>query len=419
MTIFKHVTLRSSLLAATLLASPLFVAMPPPAAAQIAIDISVQTAPPELAVDEQPAMQEVGDIWTPGYWGWAQEVGYYWVPGSWVQPPAQNVLWTPPYWGWANGAYLLHEGYWGQTVGYYGGVNYGYGYGGNGYEGGRWQNGRFAYNQSVNNFGSAHVTDVYTSNVTVVNNTRVSYNGGTGGLRTEPTAAQRQVEQEHHTPMTTAQTSYVKTAAANPAFAASHNGGHPVVPATTRVAQPDAPGVAHAEHPGANDRADTAKPADRAAARPGEMTLARPVDHAAARPGEMPAARPAAQTAVRPGEVTPSRPEEHTATRPAEMAPARPAAQAAVRPAEMAPARPEEHAAPRPAEMTPARPAEHAVARPAEMAPVRPAEHMAARPAEPAAPHPGPEAPHPAVAQAAPPHPAAGGHAEPGKKEER
>lgn len=56
-----------------------------------------------------------------------------------------NVLWTPPYWGWTAGACVFHEGYWGRSVGYYGGVNYGYGDGGNGYEGGRWEDGHFAY----------------------------------------------------------------------------------------------------------------------------------------------------------------------------------------------------------------------------------------------------------------------------------
>jgi hypothetical protein len=40
---------------------------------------------------------------------------------------------------------VFHEGYWGRSVGYYGGVNYDYGDGGNGYEGGRWEDGHFAY----------------------------------------------------------------------------------------------------------------------------------------------------------------------------------------------------------------------------------------------------------------------------------
>jgi hypothetical protein len=34
---------------------------------------------------------------------------------------------------------FFNEGYWGLGVGFYGGINYGFGYFGHGYEGGRWQ----------------------------------------------------------------------------------------------------------------------------------------------------------------------------------------------------------------------------------------------------------------------------------------
>ena len=59
-------------------------------------------------------------------------------PGVWVRPPQVGLLWTPGYWGWGGGAYLFHAGYWGPHVGFYGGVNYGFGYGGVGFGGGRW-----------------------------------------------------------------------------------------------------------------------------------------------------------------------------------------------------------------------------------------------------------------------------------------
>ena len=36
-----------------------------------------------------------------------------------------------------GGAFFWHEGYWGPHVGFYGGINYGFGYWGHGYEGGR------------------------------------------------------------------------------------------------------------------------------------------------------------------------------------------------------------------------------------------------------------------------------------------
>src|ERR1017187_4331108 len=145
-------------------------ALPGPAAhAQIAVGLSITSAPPVLPVYVQPAIPVPGYIWTPGYWAYAAD-GYYWVPGTWVQPPSVGLLWTPGYWGWNNGAYAFNDGYWGAQVGYYGGINYGFGYGGFGYEGGEWRNGAFAYNRTVNNFGGVHVTNVYERNVTVINN---------------------------------------------------------------------------------------------------------------------------------------------------------------------------------------------------------------------------------------------------------
>ena len=62
---------------------------------------------------------------------------------------AVGVLWTPGYWGWGGSAFLWHEGYWGPHVGFYGGINYGFGYGGVGFFGGRWDGGHFAYNTAV------------------------------------------------------------------------------------------------------------------------------------------------------------------------------------------------------------------------------------------------------------------------------
>src|ERR1019366_10805391 len=105
--------------------------------AQVAINISVNLAPPELPVYEQPAIPAVGYLWTPGYWAWSGDYqGYYWVPGTWVLVPRPGFLWTPGYWGSNGGAFVWNEGYWGTQIGFYGGVNYGYGDGGRGYGGG-------------------------------------------------------------------------------------------------------------------------------------------------------------------------------------------------------------------------------------------------------------------------------------------
>src|SRR5580700_10103312 len=107
----------------------------PATSSAVAIGISVGIAPPPLPVYVQPPPPEDGDLWNPGYWAYGP-AGYYWVPGVWVAPPAIGLLWTPPYWGFVGGSYLFHAGYWGPHVGFYGGINYGFGYVGVGFFGG-------------------------------------------------------------------------------------------------------------------------------------------------------------------------------------------------------------------------------------------------------------------------------------------
>src|ERR1700749_2218709 len=116
--------------------------------AQLSVGVSVRLAPPAIPVYEQPLCPVDGYLWIPGYWAYGDE-GYYWIPGYWTAPPVEGYLWTPGYWGYAGGIYGWHAGYWGPHVGFYGGVNYGYGYAGVGYVGGGWVGGRFRYNTAV------------------------------------------------------------------------------------------------------------------------------------------------------------------------------------------------------------------------------------------------------------------------------
>jgi hypothetical protein len=197
-------------------------------------------APPPLPAYEQPACPGDGYLWTPGYWAFAPG-GYYWVPGTWVMPPRVGLLWTPGFWGFVGGVYLFHAGYWGPHVGFYGGVNYGYGYGGVGYVGGRWNGGAFVYNRAVTNVNVTVVHNTYNETVvnnTVVNNTtinRVSYNGG-AGIAARPTPQERMVAQEPHVQPTALQRQHVQAAAGNPSLFAHANGGHPAITATARPA---------------------------------------------------------------------------------------------------------------------------------------------------------------------------------------
>ncbi|HLH97094.1 MAG TPA: YXWGXW repeat-containing protein [Xanthobacteraceae bacterium] len=253
-------------------------AMPVAGHAQIGIGVSITIAPPELPVYVQPEIPAPGYIWAPGYWAYGPD-GYFWVPGTWVQPPAVGLLWTPGYWGWRDGVYVWNEGYWGPHVGFYGGVNYGFGYVGTGYLGGRWVGGVFSYNQSVNNFGSVHITNVY--NETVINNnvTRVSFNGGNGGTSAQPTAAERAASQEHHVAPTALQTQHQQMASTNKALLASQNHGQPTIAATSKPGEFSGRGVVAAKEvgPGNGNKPNTG-PAGTKLNGPTETKLSNPAN---------------------------------------------------------------------------------------------------------------------------------------------
>lgn len=201
------------------------------------VRISVRFGPPLLPVYEQPLCPGDGYIWTPGYWAWSEDEGdYYWVPGTWVLAPEVGYLWTPPFWGWEGGLFIFHEGYWGPHVGFYGGVNYGFGYFGEGFAGGRWDRDHFYYNRSVTNINVTNIHNVY--NETVVNNTtvvnRVSYNGGEGGITRRPTPQEESAQRERHIPPPAPQVEHMQAARGNPELRATANHGKPPVAATGR-----------------------------------------------------------------------------------------------------------------------------------------------------------------------------------------
>jgi WXXGXW repeat (2 copies) len=229
--------------------------------ATVAQTLIIRIPPPELPVYEQPAIPAYGYIWAPGYWAYGPD-GYFWVPGTWVQPPSVGLLWTPGYWGWNDGVYGWNAGYWGPHIGFYGGVNYGFGYGGVGYEGGRWNNGVFAYNRTVNNFGGVSITNVYSQ--TVVNNTsatRASFNGGTGGTAAQPTPQEQAAARETHTAATATQTQHEQTASTNKTLLASVNHGNPAVAATSKPGEFSGKGVVPAKMVQPSTAAPKAAPA--------------------------------------------------------------------------------------------------------------------------------------------------------------
>jgi hypothetical protein len=269
----NHVRYILGLVAALLLA----VGWQTPARA-LDIGVSVGIAPPPLPVYVQPACPGLGYMWTPGYWAWDADINdYYWVPGAWVEAPEVGLYWTPPYWGWANGNYVFNAGYWGPSIGFYGGVNYGYGYNGYGYYGGYWNHDHFYYNREVNNVANIRASYAYSKEV-ADNRSRVSFNGGNGGTNLRATNAQLAAAHQHHIRATTAQRSEVRAAKADPSqrFAANH--GTPAVTGTPRAGDYRAANARTAsatQTPRAADTASTGKQQRAAAAKDTTATAQR------------------------------------------------------------------------------------------------------------------------------------------------
>lgn len=231
------------------------------------VRISVNFGPPELPVYEQPLCPGDGYIWTPGYWAWSDDdADYFWVPGTWVLAPEPGFLWTPPYWGWSDGGFVFYDGYWGPTVGFYGGIDYGFGYFGEGFQGGRWDHDHFFYNRAVANVNITNIHNVY--NETVVNRTenRVSYNGGNGGVEARPSSRDEAAARERHMPPAAVQVQHMQAARGNRELRASENHGKPPVAATARPGEFSGHDVIRAREAGApyNPPANRGRPEPRA-----------------------------------------------------------------------------------------------------------------------------------------------------------
>jgi hypothetical protein len=217
--------------------------------------------PPPLPEYDQPPAPGPDYIWTPGYWAWGA-YGYYWVPGAWVEAPYYGALWTPPWWGYCGVHWCWHHGYWGPHVGYYGGIDYGFGYIGIGYFGGYWSGNHFYYNRAVTRVGGG-VNTVYSRPV-VYNNVhygaqprdRVSYNGGRGGLNVQPRPTEVAASRERHEAAMPVQRQARVEASQNRAQTFATNHGRPAeavaahgfansrgIAATPRGVEPGRPGM--------------------------------------------------------------------------------------------------------------------------------------------------------------------------------
>jgi hypothetical protein len=241
--------------------------------------------PPPLPEYSQPPCPGENYIWTPGYWAYSS--GYYWVPGAWVVAPWVGALWTPPWWGYQNNVYVWHAGYWGPHIGFYGGIDYGFGYTGRGYSGAYWHDDRVFYNRTVTNVNVNVIHNVYNYTVPNYRPNHISFNGGRGGMEARPTPQELAVARDPRAPAVAAQVQHVREASTNRAqFAAVNH---------------DRPAALTAERPlPTSYKSPAAHPPEAAlrAAVPPPTAAQRPPAQANARPGEPPA-RPSAPEAQR------------------------------------------------------------------------------------------------------------------------
>ena len=197
---WRNSNMRMSLRAPHLVLFVLLFALPAASYAQVGVGVSITVAPPALPVYEQPPC------------------------------PTEGYLWTPGYWGFAGGAYLWHGGYWGPHVGFYGGINYGFGYGGVGFWGGRWEGGHFLYNTAAWHVGVGF-HGVYEDRGFIhpgeINH--ASFNGE-GGIHASPTAGERAAMREQHFTRTQEQISHQRDARVDRSNYAAVNHGTPAHP---------------------------------------------------------------------------------------------------------------------------------------------------------------------------------------------
>jgi hypothetical protein len=243
-----------------------------------ATTVSVDVPPPPIPVYEQPPCPQPNLIWTPGHWAWGP-YGYYWVPGTWVAAPEPGYLWTPGYWSYAGANYGWHPGYWGIHIGFYGGINYGFGYFGHDYVGGRWEGNNFRYNTAVTNINKTVITNTYID-TTVVNNynknvEKVSYNGGPKGVHATPTPEERAAAQTKHIAATPEQKEHLANAAKDRDLLTTVNKGKPAAAAVERPYTAEHP-AEHVEPVRDEDRAAAAVHLKKGSAQPEETTKLNP-----------------------------------------------------------------------------------------------------------------------------------------------
>ena len=132
-------------------------------------------------------------------------------------------------------------------MGFYGGLNYGYGYSGWGYQGGRCEQGGFWYNRAASNVRPGTARHVYGNRPAIAARLgRVSFNGWSAGVSARATGAERQVQAVSNSGPSAPQMAHERDALVVPAQRFSGPREGPLVAATPQPSAFSAPGVEHA-----------------------------------------------------------------------------------------------------------------------------------------------------------------------------
>ena len=126
----------------------------------------------------------------------------------------------------------------------------------------RWDNGHFFYNTTINNVNVNVIHNVYNERVNEATVTRVSFNGGNGGVNARPTAREEAYAHENHTPRVAAQTEHIEEARKDPQQRFSMNHGAPAVAATPRPGALRDGGVVRAQNEASAGRPNPVHPTD-------------------------------------------------------------------------------------------------------------------------------------------------------------
>jgi hypothetical protein len=107
----KSIPLKLALLAGLGLTCAAGAMYAPPAAAQVAVGVSIGVAPPPPRFERVPPPR-AGYVWAPGYWRWDGR-RHVWAGGYWVRA-RPGYTYRPAYWVHGRDGWRFRNGYWGR-----------------------------------------------------------------------------------------------------------------------------------------------------------------------------------------------------------------------------------------------------------------------------------------------------------------